>query len=221
MRLSTRKLATVSLAVALAMAVGTSSRADAARGPGVVHSFAGRSTAEWSARWWQWAAGLPGTANPLTGADCRSGQRGPVFFLVGTTGGTGVERICHVPSGKALLVPAINNECSSVPGDCGSPATDYGSLLAANKALFAAGVTTAITVDGENVPVEHAITPSPPFKIRFADGNPFGPVGRGVSVADGYYTLLAPLHEGRHTVTLFGEISGFAVGATYTLFVDD
>jgi hypothetical protein len=216
MRLGARKFVIAALATALLAVLGSSSRADASDKPGVLRAFAGRSTAEWSARWWQWAAAqAPG---PLQGADCTTGQRGPVFFLVGTTGGTGVTRTCHVPRGEALLVPAINNECSSVPHDCGYPATDYASLRSA--AQFASTVTTEITVDGHRVPVEHVVTSPPPFRIRFAAGNAFGLVGRGVSVADGYYTLLAPLSEGRHTVTLFGSVTGFTVGATYTLFVD-
>jgi hypothetical protein len=224
MRVGTRKFVITALAAALLGVVGSSSRADASGTPGVLHAFAGRSTAQWSARWWQWAAGLPAAQNPLVGADCRSGQDGPVFFLVGTTGDTDVKRTCHVPRGKALLVPAINSECSSVTGDCGSPASDYRTLRRAAGALFASGVTATIEVDGDRVPVQHVVTPAPPFAITFADLIPFQvPPGSGVSVADGYYTLLAPLRVGRHTVTLFGSVPTsppFTVGATYTLIVD-
>src|SRR2546426_11911178 len=68
--------------------------------PGVLpphsHSY-GKTYAEWSEVWWQWALSFPAATNPiadLTGADCALGQTGPdafpverpVWFLAGTFG---------------------------------------------------------------------------------------------------------------------------------------
>jgi len=81
--------------------------------PGVLpphsHTY-GKTLGEWSAAWWQWAAGIPAENNPLrdeTGEDCGIDQSGKVWFLGGTQGGA-VERECTVPPGKALLFPVLN-----------------------------------------------------------------------------------------------------------------
>ena len=69
---------------------------------------------EWTARWWQWALSIPDKVNPisdLTGEHCSEGQKGPVWFLGGTWGGS-AERTCTIPAGKAILWAPINYSCS-------------------------------------------------------------------------------------------------------------
>lgn len=85
----------------------------------------GMTYGEWSARWWQWALSLPADQNPFSDADgsCTNGangQLGPVWFLTGGINPIGeVEpvRDCTVPVGKALLLPLINIECSTIEAD--------------------------------------------------------------------------------------------------------
>src|SRR5262245_20854043 len=70
----------------------------------------GKKLREWSAEWWQFVLSIPASENPLlddTGQKCAVGQRGPVWFLVGTTGGP-VTRACSLPEGKALFFPVLN-----------------------------------------------------------------------------------------------------------------
>ena len=46
---------------------------------------------QWTSKWWQWAYSVPADVNPITdttGKNCGQGQKGPVWFLAGTTGGT-------------------------------------------------------------------------------------------------------------------------------------
>jgi hypothetical protein len=65
---------------------------------------------EWSAQWWQFVLSLPVADNPLvddTGAKCAVGQRGPVWFLVGSFGGS-VTRTCSIPAGESLFLPVLN-----------------------------------------------------------------------------------------------------------------
>src|SRR5205085_3726963 len=63
----------------------------------------------------------PNASNPLldpTGAGCRTGQSGPVFFLVGTPGSGSVTRNdCTVPIGKSLYFPLANAFDVHTPGD--------------------------------------------------------------------------------------------------------
>jgi hypothetical protein len=68
---------------------------------------------EWSAQWWQFALSIPTNENPLldtAGSKCVIGQRGPVWFLVGTFGDKApITRTCNVPEGKSLFFPVLNN----------------------------------------------------------------------------------------------------------------
>jgi hypothetical protein len=61
-----------------------------------------------SVAWWQCALAQPAATNPLrdpTGAGCRAGQSGPVFFLAGTDGKDPFTRDqCTVPFGNHLRV---------------------------------------------------------------------------------------------------------------------
>jgi hypothetical protein len=221
---ATRSLLAATL-IATAAAVPAAVTAGAAQpdlAPRPLSSFAGKSAAEWTAAWWQWMVAIAEPNSPFTdttGADCNVGQTQPVFFLAGGPGSTFVNRACTVPNDKALLIPAINSECSSTPGDCGAPSTNYTVLRKAAGSAFANGVTTSIRVDGVELRVQHLITGPPPYPIDFAPGNPFGLVGSGVSVADGYYVLLAPLPAGDHTVDLIGSQLGYTTTVHYDLHV--
>src|SRR5438046_3826702 len=83
----------------------------------------GRTYGDWAAAWWQWALSIPASHHPLFDtADCGVGQSGPVFFLGGKACSTldthcdfgHADRICTVPSGKALFFPVINTEDSTL-----------------------------------------------------------------------------------------------------------
>src|SRR5215211_1758610 len=74
----------------------------------------GLTYGEWSARWWQWLNSIPQGVNPSTdetGEDCDQVQKGPVWFLAGTGGGSAV-RQCTIPGEKAILISPIEVECS-------------------------------------------------------------------------------------------------------------
>lgn len=73
----------------------------------------GTSFPIWTTKWWQWFIGIPNSEQPFpdtTGAKCDTNQTGPVWYLVGSAGK--VERNCTIPSGKAILFPILNTECS-------------------------------------------------------------------------------------------------------------
>jgi hypothetical protein len=196
---------------------------------GADQHYAGLTYGQWSEAWWDWAALFPAQINPLsdaTGQRCGVGQSGPVWFLAGVAfpASSPVTRDCSIPGGKALLIPVVNAECSSMPSDlCGST-TNYATLLA-NEAPLLVGAGGTVSVDGATLaaPV-HAISPPPAFSIFWGPGNPFGnSTGLAASVADGFWYLLRPLTPGKHTVVIHGTAPavGFSVDVTYHLTVDD
>ncbi len=200
--------------------------------PGVLppnsHAF-GMTYNEWSAKWWQWAVNIPASNSPITdttGANCAVNQSGKVWFLAGTAtstaGGPGVTRTCTVPSGKAILFPIINGECSQIEGN----GTTQAQLSACAKSLIDPVTTVTATVDG--VDLQNLTPPNSPYRVQsplftFTSvlGNPFGiPAGQSPSVADGYWILLAPLSTGQHTIHFLGSIpTVFTTEVTYNLTV--
>jgi hypothetical protein len=189
--------------------------------------YAGKTYGQWSVAWWQWAAAaVPSPVTDPTGADCAVGQRGPVWFLAGTTGGTAT-RSCTIPSGKGILFPVINGECSTVEG---TPEADLAACATGQIDDFV--TETSASVDGT------AIDLGPPgpnarfrftshplvFPITFASGNGFGvPAGTGKAAADGYWVLVKPLTVGSHTIDFHGTLVAgdftFETGAHYNLTV--
>jgi hypothetical protein len=239
----------LALAVMIVPIVALGTPANASN-PGVLppHSTSfGKTYGAWSAAWWQYIARQPGSTNPLvdpTGAGCRVGQSGPVFFLVGTNGpGAATRDQCTVPAGKGLFFPLLNVfdvhvSCDVAPTLCDTndtPAKIWNDLQ--NNLGFAASGLHA-TID--KIPVgnlDPATTPyracagpvarcsAPDFSMTFPGDNLFGlPAGTyAPAVADGFYLLLAPLPPGAHTIS-FGGSGTFAGGAfsvdvTYNLTV--
>ena len=207
----------------------------------------GRTYGAWSAAFWQYVESQPAPSNPLvdtTGANCRVGQSGPVFFLVGANGPGTIRRDeCKVPAGKALFFPLVNAfdvhvSCDVAPAFCDTndtPLEIWNDLQ--NNLGFGASALHA-TVDGVAVQnLNPATTPyqacagpvprcsAPAFSLTFPADNLFGlPAGTyAPAVADGFYLLLAPLAPGAHTIS-FGGTATFNGGAfsediTYHLVV--
>ena len=196
----------------------------------------GKTYGEWSAAWWRYVVSYPLDINPLndpTGANCGMGQSGPVFFLVGTTGGAAVRDECVVPVGKAVLFPLVNF-FGGVPEDGATPqdARDLISMVTNYiDELF-------VTVDG--VPLSNLWEyrfASPDFSYTGAVDNPFdqacGTPGtcyegyHDTGISDGYWIMLPPLPKGVHTISFGGHFYypdwgwEFEVDVTYNLTVAD
>ena len=181
-----------------------------------------RVYAELSARWWQWAIALPVAAHPLFDtADCNAGQEGTVWFLGGAFTGTTTTRECTVPRGKAIFIPVLNVECSTV-----EPPPFFGANEAELRACAAAfqdpGTGMFATIDGHEVHhLDRYRVQSPLFDFDApADNILFipGPVS-GESVSDGVWILLAPLSNGSHTIRFGGSFPGFPIDVTYNITV--
>ena len=188
------------------------------------HAF-GKTYAQWSAKWWQWALSLPVDQNPFfdeTGcANGANGQSGPVWFLTGVinVSGTAV-RDCTVPVGKALFVPIINVECSTL-----EPPPFHGDNEAELRACATSFPFADVFAEIDGVPVQNLgryLVQSPLFTFTVPANNVLGvPAGTGQSVANGYYLMLHPLSAGAHVIHFGGTFSsfGFSLDITYHLTV--
>ena len=72
----------------------------------------GNSWEKWVEIWWKWCYSDPNGHNPIedpTGELCANSQKNEeVWFLCGTFGGM-VERTCHIPYGRTIFVPILND----------------------------------------------------------------------------------------------------------------
>lgn len=195
-----------------------------------------------SVAWWKWVLAQPVSSNPLTddsGARCRNGQAGPVFFIGGDFNGNNAPITrdrCTVPAGRLLFFPLVNAVDVHVPGldTQDTPQAIWDDLQ--NNLGFSVSELRA-SVDG--VAVSHldpATSPyrgcagpvrpcaPPAFSLRLPAENLFGidPGTYRPAVADGFYLLLAPLSPGPHTISFGGQGhlgADFSQDITYRLVV--
>ena len=185
----------------------------------------GMSYGQWAVAWWQWALSIPAANSPMldtTGAFAAVGQRGPVWFLGGSLGNS-VERTLTVPAGKAIFAPVHPWIFGATVGDCTPSAPgvpcDVPTLRA--SAAYAATNAQILEVSIDSDPVRtvrkyRALSPSA-FNVTLPDGNILGlPAGiYGPQVADGYWLMLQPLDDGRHTIRM--HVVNPTAGSDYTI----
>ena len=189
----------------------------------------GESAKELSADWWQWVYSIPPGVNPVldaTGEYCVVGQRGDVWFLAGTFGGT-VERTCIVPEGTTLFFPVANCALFDSPNDCGqgsdSMTVEYMRAVCTD---FTDAVTKLnVTLDGRPVKNIQRVK-SDVFELSVPADNIYGffgiPCAAGTyspAVGEGFYAHLNPLSPGSHTLHIQAESAGFVVDVMYHLKV--
>lgn len=183
---------------------------------------AGLSYSDWSAKWWQWALALPQEQSPFydqTGANAAYGQSGKVWFLAGTMeydwDGVGrATRDVAVPHGKMLFIPVINGEMSPPEGP-GMGITTWQGLVDFTKGYIDCVTLKELTVDGREVASFRVQTTEveadAPTYTMPEDGVyvQFGVApGTYPFFSDGYWTMLAPLSNGKHTIVLHGIAEG-------------
>jgi len=187
------------------------------------HPF-GASHGEWQARWFRWFIEIPAPVNPLfdeTGALCSVGQSGPVWFTapVARTGTT--TRACTIPTGKALFVLGIGNECSNIepPPFFGATEAQLRACAASGFEEFWGGSTVSITVDGVAIPeLDRYRTQTPLFSYTLPEDNLYGlPAGTTATMAisDGNAVIVKPLAPGSHRIVI--HIDAPSLGAPVDL----
>jgi hypothetical protein len=204
---------------------------------------------ELTAQWWQWLQSIPQTfdangnatapfINPLydsSGDSCMVGQRGPIWFLVGSPGGSPVTRTCSVPEGATLFFPVINTATANTPNACGQGPENLTAKeqQAVIKPFIDAAQNLKVTVDRQtlNKSLLQRVQATP-FAIALPEDNilvplcvpPVNPPGQpaGVfspGVADGDYVSLDPLKPGSHKIHIQAQSGNFTVDVTYNLTV--
>jgi len=180
--------------------------AGAQEGPGDPRTFgpgekvAGKTPAEWSVAWWQWALAIPKDKNPCTdatGANAAVGQGGSVFFLAGNGGGKS-DRACKVPAGQAIFFPVINSVEYAPPGKA-----DEKALRAAAAVPLGRLDRLEVILDGKAVPVDEksrVVSAAFPFTGPEKDALFDDATGKQVGVSDGYWVALKPLPPGEHAL---------------------
>ena len=161
---------------------------------------------EWSAQWWQFVLSLPVADNPLvdeTGAKCAVGQRGPVWFLVGSFGGS-VTRTCSIPAGESLFFPVLNLVDINVTNQTAA------ELQAEIAPCLDAVTALAVEIDGQsikNLTKKFRVT-SEVFAVTVPENGFLDPGTYSPVVDDGFYVMLKPLALGPHTLHISAARQG-------------
>lgn len=215
-----RPITVPALVVALALFSGI---VGASRAAVIVESphatVAGKTIGAWSAGWWQWAAAMapPGDSfSDTTGEFANVNQRGPVFFLAGSPGGSN-SRQFTVPANTYLLMPLLCGELSQL--ELGFNQTAAQIQQAARQQADNINSLHA-TLDGISIPqatlyLHREVSPNFSF-VAVAGNLVYIPPGAsGIAVADGYFLMISPLPPGTYVLNYGG-------GATvYGVFIDE
>lgn len=182
-----------------------------------MESVAGKSQAEWSQAWWQWAGSFDRHISPIADTDgslCNSRQSGPVWFLAGTYGTKRTIRTCSVPAGKYIFFPLINYVVmppQDRPISCEAVRTEARRITDEPAALL---------VDLDGTTVEDLA------RFRQATTQCFNmgalaepPLDVYPSASNGYYVMLKPLEPGTYELNFGGALPGMLQAVTYTLEV--
>ncbi len=214
-----RSIAVLALLVALTVSPSAAAASGHPSHPHVIPPF-GKLYDRLSVAWWQYTLAQPAASNPLqdpTGAGCRVGQSGPVFFLVGTIGtGEATRDQCTVRGRKALFFPLLNAFDVHVPGDgLDTPELVWEDFLSfgfrADQLRARVDGVRIKSLNPRTTPYRACAAPiadcARPFSLTLPEGNLFG-IDAGTyapAVADGFYLLLAPLKAGTHTIEFGGS----------------
>lgn len=194
----------LALGVSLLLAVSTANAAALPAGSTVE----GKTLAEWSATWWQWALSYPVSNNPLidtTGSSAYLGDQGSVFFLAGSFIPGAINRTFSVPSGKYVFFPVLNSWLVEEGSE-----SDMRAVIGASMDIAA---NLHASVDGTPIPNLTAHREiSPLFDVTLPEDNLYGaPAGiYRNAVSDGYWVMLEPLGPGQHVINFGGETLGNA-----------
>lgn len=203
--------------------------------PGIVpaHSeFKGKTAGEWTAAWWQWVRGTPGSVQmtDTTGEFAHVNNNGAdgVFFLAKTWTGEPEVRHIEIPAGTPLYAPLMGWGPIADPGQF---LEDHGSVEGLFEDLFFPDILgvhdLSLVIDG--VPLA-ALEDGNLHYLNFVEdgGNLIVPIW----LADGteketagyeFSVILTPLTPGEHTIQLKGQwsdpFSSFESDVTYYITV--
>ena len=175
--------------------------------------IAGASQEEWSKRWWRWALSFDDDDSPVTdpdGSQCAAGQSGPVWFLAGTYGTARTIRSCHVPAGKTLFFPLVN-ELAVEPDDA-----DESCASLKRRAARQTPASSALVLEVNGRRFKGLDAPRQATRRCFHLVEDDDTMAAG----NGFYVALGPLKRGRYTLNFGGILPELSQAVTYTLDVD-
>lgn len=234
----------IGIVMLMAVIMPTSAVADPNVWPSISVVY-GKTYAEWSAAWHQWADSLPAASHPLFDtADCKAGQSGPVWFLGGrfcspdvnnNCEGLPAVRTCNVPAGKALFFPVLNGSCLDGEAKNGL-CLGAGPIITEMRAALADALDKTrdleVNLDGNRLVLglkKHFRVQSPVYSTIVPDGSLYPAIGEPQIVAgtylgvdDGIYVMLRPLPKGSHTLNFKGTFPQWewTLDFTYNLIVE-
>jgi hypothetical protein len=181
-------------------------------------TVAGKSIGEHTADWWSWVLSRPAPTDALsdtTGAAANADQSGPVFYVAGSGFGAGaINRSFTVPADKYILLP-IFNFLVFPPPDPGFSTTAEEAEFLTTEVIKPA--TLFASIDGVDVSdiASHLERAPTNFTLHAVAGNVSGaPAGDSESNATGYWLMIAPLGEGKHTFKFGGTSEPFTFPGT-------
>jgi hypothetical protein len=194
---------------------------------------AGKSQAEWSGAWWQWALSQGTNTSPLldrTGANANVRQHGDVFFLAGLLGYTlepyTASRTFTVPAGKHLFFPVLNGAADNI--DVVPPVSEQ-QLREWAASGFDSYRDVFATIDGNPVTLLTTYRQRSPLSaLVLPTDNVFQPLSPGYrdgvviedQVSDGIWVMLSPLAPGDHVISFGGKNTfGWSLAVTNRITV--
>jgi hypothetical protein len=188
----------------------TVSAASLAQGPsplGPDHKVGGLNSADLSAEWWKWAMASPTESNPvrdISGKHCAVGQRGEVWFLAGGFGSAKIRRECAIPANRYLFFPIVNMVYWPREANSGYTCEQAKSSAALNNDT---AIDLFASVDGIEISNVKAyrVRSDKCFDVFERVPRSFDPPSAFPSATDGYWLLLPPLAQGKHTIKFGGR----------------
>jgi hypothetical protein len=203
--------------------------------------IAGKTVAQWTEEWWEWAVNTPSDKSPLTdttGEFANVGNTGSVFFVAGLPGSGGtVAREFNVPANTPLLIPLQN-----IIDVLDTPGATNQVLANKNFTFEPGGWQTSVsdlflTIDGQPIgnlqshlvrtdfftlgPIQPHTTGADVF--GFPAGGVPGNANYTGSKSDGFWVLIEPFALGStHTISFGGKSTwdgGSSIQVTDTIHV--
>jgi hypothetical protein len=208
----TRVIALIAVIAATVLAPAASAVTSSVTVVAPSQTVAGRTYAQWLAKWWQVRLRIPGS-----GSVCQ--HVGRVELLIGPTRPTEIDR-CSIRRGQPLYVNGPSSECSTIepPPSHGNTG---GELRRCARRGFAGLKGTRITIDGKSLRhMQRWVVASGVYRLRLPRQNFFGRGKRsGRSAAYGAGFLLSNLSSGEHVIHETGNEGPAHLDLTYRIAV--
>jgi hypothetical protein len=181
----------------------------------------GRTYVKWTEKWWQWVFSIPKDQSPIidrTGKNCAICQKGPVWYLGGTTGSTShAIRSCVIPHRKSILFPIIVSQFSRSE----KPNLNYRQLISYTAKDIDHFSLLQVIIDDIFLTDLSQYRIQSYFNLDLIDNNIWGiKPGPTKAASDGFWIFLKPLPLGEHIIKFQGIEPNFRTDVTYNITIN-